>query len=85
VLPREAPVTTYVRVKDPETKHELDMPEQHPLIAKGLVVPVKSKRYPPSHVERPMKPYMSPASIRARQSATSPEAPQVATEKENLA
>lgn len=78
-------MTTYIRVKDPETKHEFDLPEGHPLIRRELVKPVKDKRFPPSHVERPMKAYMSPASVRARQSATSGEAPQVATEKENEA
>lgn len=78
-------MTTYIRVRDVETKHEFDVPEQHPFITRGLFVPVKSKRYPPSHVERPMKAHLKPASIRARQSATSTEAPQVATEQENRA
>lgn len=76
-------MTTYVRVRDAELKHEFDVPEQHPFIERGLFVPVKSDRYPPSHVARPMKAYIKPAPARARQSATSAEAPQVATEKEN--
>lgn len=76
-------MTTFVRVRDVELKHEFDVPEQHPFIARGLFVPVKSDRYPPSHVARPMKAHIKPASARARQSATSAEAPQVATEKEN--
>lgn len=76
-------MTTFIRVRDVELKHEFDVPEQHPFIERGLFVPLDSKRYPPSHVARPMKAHIKPASIRARQSATSAEAPQVATEKEN--
>ena len=78
-------MTTYIRVRDVETRHEFDVPEGHPFIERGLFVPVKGKQYPPSHVARPMKAHLSPASVRARQSATSAEAPQVATEKENQA
>lgn len=78
-------MTVYIRVRDVELKHEFDVPEGHPFIGRGLFVPVKSDRYPPSHVARPMKAHIKPASARARQSATSAEAPQVATEKENRA
>lgn len=78
-------MTTYIRVRDAELKHEFDVPEGHPFIERGLYEPVKSDRYPPSHVARPMKAHIKPASNRARQSATSAEAPQVATEKENRA
>lgn len=43
---------TYVRVKDPSTRHEFDMPDGHPHIAKGLVEVVKPKLYPPSPLPR---------------------------------
>ena len=42
----------YVRVRDPQTRHEFDMPETHPHIAKGLVEHVKPKLYPPSPLMR---------------------------------
>ena len=42
----------YVRVKDPTTRHEFDLPEQHPHIRKGLVEVVKPKQYPPSPLMR---------------------------------
>lgn len=44
----------YVRVKD-KTGFEWDEPEGSPLIRKGQVQVVKSDRYPPSRVARPMK------------------------------
>ncbi len=47
-------MTTYIRVKDPTTGHEYDLPEGSALIAKGLVEPVKGDRYPPA--EQPRRP-----------------------------
>lgn len=48
----------YIRVKDPETKHEWDEPETSPLITKGQVQVVKSERYPPTTTMRPTKYYL---------------------------
>lgn len=46
----------FIRVKDPSTGHEFDLPEDHPLITNGEVTPVRdAKRWPPSHVLRPPK------------------------------
>lgn len=45
----------YLRVKDPSTGHEFDVPSDSILLAKGRVVPVKAKRYPPSPAPRPAK------------------------------
>lgn len=52
-------MTVYVRVKDPETKHEWDEPEGSPLILDGKVQVVKSDRYPPSTVVRPTKHFLA--------------------------
>lgn len=38
----------FVRVRDPQTRHEFDLPEGHRLLRLGLVVRVKPRRYPPS-------------------------------------
>lgn len=46
---------TYVRVKDPSTGHEFDVPETSSLLRRGLVKPVKGDRYPPSHYPRRAK------------------------------
>jgi hypothetical protein len=53
----------FVRVQDPDTRHEFDLPETHPFIASGLVRRVKVDRYPPSPVIRPPKYYMDLAAI----------------------
>lgn len=47
-------MTIYIRVKDPDTGHEFDVPEGSALLAKGLVSPVKEKRYPAA--EQPRRP-----------------------------
>lgn len=72
----------YVRVKDPETKHEFDVPDDHPYITDGTLELIKGKEYPPSTVARPTKHYIEPAQIPARQSAPDG-SPKVAAEKEN--
>lgn len=48
----------YLRVKDPESKHEWDEPQGSPLIEKGTVQVVKSERYPPTTTMRPPKFYL---------------------------
>ncbi len=75
---------TWIRVKDPSTKHEFDVLETSPLLRKELVKPVKSDRYPPSPVPRRRKYHTD----RAGQSATrstdvSPGTPAEATSEEN--
>lgn len=42
----------FIRVKDPSTGHEFDVPEDSALLRRGLVVAVKSDRYPPSRFPR---------------------------------
>lgn len=75
---------TYVRVKDPDTGHEFDIPEDHPFVTDGVVKLVKSKEYPPSPIERPRKHHIELAGQSAsRQPDTSPEGPDTATEKES--
>lgn len=44
----------YVRVKDPQTKHEFDVQEDSVLLRDGSVKRVKEKEYPPTrHPRRP--------------------------------
>lgn len=64
----------YIRVKDPSTKHEFDLPEEHSWIASGEVTPVKSDRYPPSPQERPAKFHLDPPTAGSGK-ASSTEAP----------
>lgn len=45
----------FVRVKDPSTGHEFDVREDSFLLQRGLVKPVKEKRYQPSPVRRRAK------------------------------
>lgn len=64
----------YVRVRDLSNRHEFDMPENHPHIAKGLVEVIKPKLYPPSTVMRPPKHHLNLARQSAAQDeTTSPE------------
>lgn len=41
----------FIRVKDKDSGHEFDVPEQDWRVAEGILVPVKSDRFPP--VDRP--------------------------------
>lgn len=72
----------FIRVKDPSTGHEFDVPEEHWWLSAGLVKPVKKAAYPPSPVARPAKHHLDPAPSRARQSVPSDEAPSSTAEKE---
>ena len=77
-------MTTYVRVKDPSSGHQFDLPAEHPWITSGEVIPLRSKRWPDVEQARPAKhhiPKVSPASV-GDQSAVSAEASPVATDKE---
>lgn len=69
----------YVRVKDPDTKHEWDEPEGSPLIRDGKVQVVKSDRYPPSTVARPAKHHLE---RKSRRGAPTPAGGGSTTEKE---
>jgi hypothetical protein len=72
----------YVRVRDPQTRHEYDMPSTHPHITRGLVIPLDSRRWPPVAVPRPPKHHVEltklavpSAATRARRPATRNPAP----------
>lgn len=54
----------YVRVKDPSTGHEFDVPETSSLLRRGLVRRVKPDRYPPSPLPRPAKHHISLPAVR---------------------
>lgn len=49
----------YVRVRDRSTKHEYDVRETSPLLAKDLVERIKDDRYPPSPVPRRPKHHLN--------------------------
>lgn len=75
----------FVRVKDPSTGHEIDLPEEHPWITSGDLVLLGSDRWPPSPVCRPPL-YHTPRKAAARRPSaeTPPGAPTIpdTTEKE---
>lgn len=73
----------YVRVRDPQTGHEFDMPDNHPHIAKGLVQIVKAKQYPPAAVMRRPKHHVKLARRSAREPVAPPEVTAEVTDKEN--
>lgn len=50
----------FVRVKDPDTKHEFDVPEADPRIKAGRLERIKSDRYPPVDRPRRAKHYLPP-------------------------
>lgn len=54
----------FIRVKDKDTKHEYDVPEDSFLLRNELVVPIKSDRFPPVNNPRRQKFYvkLKPAS-----------------------
>lgn len=72
----------WIRVKDPDTKHEFDVPETSRLLTKGLVTPVKGSRYPAAEYPRPPKYHLSLAARRAAEKPA-PAGEGTTTEKEN--
>lgn len=74
----------YVRVKDPSTGHEFDVPESSALLRKGLVKQVKSDRFPPSPYRRPAKHHLKLAgqSAARSQGASAEESPKATTPEE---
>lgn len=57
----------FVRVRDPQTRHEFDVPESSHLLRKGLVERVKPKQYPPALYQRRAKHYIDLAGRPATQ------------------
>jgi len=73
----------WVRVRDPQTKHEFDRLETDPAVVSGRFERVKQKAYPPAAVPRPPKHYKKLAGLSAsRESAPSEPETTEATEKE---
>lgn len=73
----------YVRVKDPETKHEFDISEGHRLLRLGLVTRIKSDRYPPWHTQRRPKHHLNLAGQSATRTKPKPSGEGQATTEEN--
>ena len=73
----------YLRVKDPDTGHEFDLPANHPHITKGLVHLVKAAQYPPAAVMRRPKHHVKLARRSAREPVAPPEVTAEVTDKEN--
>lgn len=73
----------FVRVRDPETGHEFDLPEDHLLIRRGSVVRVKPKQYPPASRPRRPKHHVDLAGQSAARSKPESTGPGEATDKEN--
>jgi hypothetical protein len=72
----------FVRVKDPQTKHQFDVPEGDPRIGKTLEA-LDDKRWPVSDVVRPPLHHIKLAGRTAsRETATSIEAPEATTTEE---
>lgn len=76
---------TFIRVRDPKTKHEFDVPVTSPLLRQGQVEPIKASRYPPSPVARRPKHYIKPAGRSASREpvASSETAGKATTSKES--
>lgn len=61
----------YVRVRDPQTKHEFDVREDSPLLRRGVVERIKPRLYPPAKRPRPTKYHLNLAAIRPQEPAGS--------------
>lgn len=75
------PARRFIRVRDPLTRHEFDVYEDHPWVTSGAVQHVKPKLYPPSARPRAPKHHIFPGRPVADQPKSSGEG--VATQKEN--
>lgn len=58
----------FIRVKDPATGHEFDVPETNKRLVAGVYVPVKSKKYPPSPRVRPAKHFVASKGVTSKPS-----------------
>lgn len=74
----------FIRVRDPETKHEFDVPEVSPLLRKGLVKRVKADRYPPSTRVRRPKHHLNLAGRSAAQESAPETSEATATDIEEI-
>lgn len=63
----------FIRVRDPQTRHEFDVPEDSSLLAAELVEPVKQDRYPPSQYPRPPKHHLTLSSAPTGATEANPE------------
>lgn len=76
-------MTTYVRVRDHDTKHEFDVPEGDRRIGVSLSL-LNRKSYPPSSRQRPPKHHLNLAGQSAsREPEPATADPEEATEKES--
>lgn len=73
----------WIRVKDPQTKHEFDRRENDPGVVSGRFVPVKSKQYPPSPIARRPKHHIKLAGPMASRETAPQDVASEAPEKEN--
>lgn len=73
---------SYVRVKDVDTGHELDLPDNHPLLKTGKVAALDPGRYPPSLVARPTKHHIAAQEIVRPSVAANKPKPESATDEE---
>lgn len=60
----------FIRVRDPETKHEFDVPESDKRLTSGLYEPVKSSKYPPVSRPRPAKHFVASKGVAPKPSRT---------------
>lgn len=60
----------FIRVRDPETKHEFDVLDTDTRITAEQLVPVKSKQYPPAKRPRPAKHFVASKNVNSKPSET---------------
>lgn len=60
----------FIRVRDPETKHEFDVPETDKRLTSGLYIPVKSSKYPPTIRPRLAKHFVASKGVTPKPSRT---------------
>ena len=59
----------FIRVRDPETRHEFDVPETDKRLTSGLYIPVKSVKYPPAPRPRPAKHHVASKGVTRKPSS----------------
>lgn len=72
----------FVRVRDPETKHEFDIDERSRLLTEGLVERVKPVRFPPAFLARRAKHHLSLTAPASAVTEAEPSGEASPTEKE---
>ncbi|NKG22207.1 hypothetical protein [Paeniglutamicibacter terrestris] len=63
----------FIRVRDPKTRHEFDVPETSKRLASGFYVAIKSDKYPPAIKPRKPKHFVASKGVTPK--------PSVAAEK----